>query len=161
MTATELSGEMHECMDLCLACHRVCTETASHVLHGGSQHSESNHLVALLDCAQSCLVHADFMARRSPHHADLATACAEICKTCADLCEQHADQDGMMQRCAEICRQCERSSRQMASAAASNSQGNVGAVLPQGTGAVASPTAASGEGANVEQGSGAGMTQMT
>lgn len=161
MAVSELSSDMRECVDLCFECHKVCTETASHVLHGGSKHSESNHLVSLLDCAQICIAHADFMVRRSPNHADLAKACADICKTCADLCEQHADKDGMMQRCAQICRRCEQSCRQMALAAASGSQGNASTALPQGSGAVAEPTAASSEGSNVEQGTGAGMTQMT
>ena len=57
--------------------------TFAHVLHGGHVHSEAKHLVALLDCAQICLTHADFMARRSPHHAHLAGECAEICSACA------------------------------------------------------------------------------
>ncbi len=114
MAANEISSEMRECIAQCLECHSVCTEAASHVLHGDGKHSEGAHLVALLDCAQICLVHADFMARRSPRHASLAAACADICKTCAELCEQHADKDGMMKRCAEACRECEQSCRRMA-----------------------------------------------
>lgn len=162
MNSTELSSEMRECIDRCLDCHKTCTEAASHVLHQGGQHSEAKHLVALLDCAQLCLTHADFMTRRSPHHNGLAEACADVCKTCAELCEGHADKDGMMKRCADICRQCEQSCRRMAMAAASGGQqASAGASLPQGTGAAAAPTAASGQGGNQEQGKGAGMTQMT
>jgi hypothetical protein len=161
MAVSEISSEMRECIEQCLDCHKVCTEAASHVLHGDSKHSEGTHLAALLDCAQICLVNADFMARRSPHHAALVQACADICEACADLCEQHADKDGMMRRCAEICRECEQSCRQMAPAAVSGGQVNAGTALPQGTGAAAEPTAASAEGSNVEQGTGAGMTQGT
>lgn len=160
MTAAELSSEMRECIDRCLDCHKTCTEAASHVLHQGGSHSEADHLVALLDCAQMCLTHADFMTRRSPHHSALAEACADVCKTCAELCEGHADKDGMMKRCADMCRQCEQSCRRMAMAATSGAHAQAGAPLPQGSGAAAAPTAASAEGSNKDQGKGAGMTQM-
>ncbi|MBY0331313.1 MAG: four-helix bundle copper-binding protein, partial [Acetobacteraceae bacterium] len=57
-------------IQLCLDCHRSCTEAATHLLHGGSGqgHDERAHLVALLDCAQICVTCADFMTRGSPHH---------------------------------------------------------------------------------------------
>ncbi|GHC92875.1 ferredoxin [Pseudorhodoferax aquiterrae] len=90
----------------CLECHRLCTEAIAHVLHGKSSHSESKHLVALLDCSQLCLLCADFMTRNSPHHAHICAECAEVCNACADLCEQHADPDGVMKQCAEACRKC-------------------------------------------------------
>ena len=108
-----MSAEMKQCLENCLACHRLCTETAAHVIHGSHPHSEAKHLVALLDCAQICLTHADFMARRSPHHAHLAGECAEICAACAALCEEHEDPDGEMQLCAKACRRCAESCSQM------------------------------------------------
>ena len=108
-----MSAEMKQCLENCLACHRLCTETAAHVMHGGHPHSETKHLIALLDCAQICLTHADFMARRSPHHAHLAGECAEICAACAALCEEHEDPDGEMQLCAKACRRCAESCSQM------------------------------------------------
>jgi len=106
MASQTLSPEMQQCLDNCMACHRLCTETAAHVLHGGHVHSEAKHLVALLDCAQICLTHADFMGRRAPHHAHLAGECAEICSACAALCEEHEDPDGEMAKCAQACRAC-------------------------------------------------------
>ncbi|MGI4849763.1 MAG: four-helix bundle copper-binding protein [Janthinobacterium lividum] len=109
MSQPQLSAEMQQCLANCLECHRFCTETVTHVLHGGHVHSEARHLVALLDCAQMCLVHADFMTRRSPHAAHIARECAEICGACAALCEEHADPDGEMARCAAACRKCEAS----------------------------------------------------
>lgn len=111
--SSKMDSEMRECMQNCLECHRFCTEAAGHVLHGGHVHNEAEHLVALLDCAQICLVHADFMARRSPHHPHLAKECAEICKACAELCEKHADADGEMAACAAACRKCEESCSRM------------------------------------------------
>lgn len=112
------NASMQECITHCLDCHRLCTETAAHVLHGHGHHSESKHLVALLDCAQICAASADFMARRSPHHARLCADCAEICNACAALCEAHPDPDGQMKRCAEACRRCARSCEQMGEAIA-------------------------------------------
>ena len=100
------SSSMSECVNDCFNCHRICTETVAHVLHGGGHHSEGKHLVALLDCAQMCALSADFMARRSPHHEHIRGECAEICRACAMLCEEHADADGQMKRCAEACRRC-------------------------------------------------------
>ncbi|MFC3110586.1 four-helix bundle copper-binding protein [Undibacterium arcticum] len=113
MISSQLSAGMHSCLTHSLACHRRCTETAAHVLHGANVHSEAKHLVALLDCAQMCMVHADFMMRRSPHHVHLAKESAEICDACAALCEQHPEPDGEMARCAEACRSCAQSCREM------------------------------------------------
>ncbi|MBC3911318.1 four-helix bundle copper-binding protein [Undibacterium umbellatum] len=106
MKLTPLNAKMEQCLANCLACHRICTAAAAHVMHGDSHHSEVLHLVSLLDCAQICLVHADFMARRSPHHSHLARECAEICLSCASFCEAHSDADGMMTECAKACRTC-------------------------------------------------------
>lgn len=113
MSSFEMESKMAECLANCVECHRMCTETAAHVLHGSHVHSESKHLLALLDCAQICTVHADFMIRRSPHHTHLSKECAEICTACAVLCEEHQDPDGKMKACAEVCRRCAASCSQM------------------------------------------------
>ena len=105
-SARSMDSLMRECLRNCLECHRICTESVAHVMHGGGAHNETEHLVALLDCAQMCALHAEFMARGSPHHTHLARECAEICNACAALCEKHADPDGEMQACAEACRRC-------------------------------------------------------
>lgn len=117
MEHKQAGQSMQQCITECLECHRICAETVAHVLHGGGAHSETEHLVALLDCAQICATSADFMARRSPHHDHLCAECAEICDSCAALCESHKDPDGQMKRCAEACRRCSQSCRQMGSQA--------------------------------------------
>ncbi|MBU8541994.1 MAG: ferredoxin [Bosea sp. 12-68-7] len=109
--------DMSNCIRECLDCHRSCTETVIHVLHGGGHHAEATHLVSLLDCAQICITSADFMARHSPHHAHLCRECAEICEACAKLCEEHEDPDGRMKANAEACRRCAATCREMAGAA--------------------------------------------
>ncbi len=57
--------DMSACIEACLTTHRLCAETATHVLHGGSKgdHNETEHLTALLDCAQMTITSVDFMAR--------------------------------------------------------------------------------------------------
>ena len=109
MALKPLNQEMQQCLMNCLDCHRLCPSAAAHVMHGGGKHAEAEHLVSLLDCAQICLTHADFMARQSPHHMHLAKECAEICAECASLCEANADADGVMKECAEACRTCAQS----------------------------------------------------
>lgn len=107
--------DMSACIEACLNTHRLCSETAAHVLHGQSKdgHKETEHLIALLDCAQISIASVDFMVRRSPHHAHICAECAEICEACAKLCEAHPDPDGQMKRCAEACRQSIKTCREM------------------------------------------------
>jgi hypothetical protein len=102
----QMTQLMQQCIANCTECHRICTETLAHLLHGGGHHSESKHLIAMLDCAQMCGLCADFMTRHSPHHGHVCPECAEICTACAALCEAHTDSDGQMRRCAEACRRC-------------------------------------------------------
>lgn len=107
MSTSEVTPEMRQCLENCIACHLLCIETMAHVMHGGHVHSEVTHLTALQDCAQICMLHADFMMRRSPHQAQIAEECADICDRCARLCEEHQDRDGEMKRCGEACRKCQ------------------------------------------------------
>ena len=114
----KMSNLMRQCLENCQDCHRICTETVAHVLHGGGHHAESKHLVALLDCAQMCGLSVDFMARQSPHHTHICRECAEICSDCATLCETHSDADGQMKRCADACRRCANTCEEMGRQAA-------------------------------------------
>src|SRR4051812_25600452 len=115
MAHAQMTQEHQAGIKVCLECHQICTETAAHILHGSAGHSEAEHLVSLLDCAQMCAVSADFMARRSPHHTHVCAECAEICAQCAKLCDAHPDPDGKMKKCAEVCRRCEQSCASMGS----------------------------------------------
>ena len=110
--------DMQNCIEACLTTHRLCAETAAHVLHGDGKagHDETAHLVALMDCAQITITSVDFMARRSPHHTHVCAECAEICEACAKLCEGHPNPDGQMKRCAEACRHCAETCRAMGQA---------------------------------------------
>ncbi|MFP2896140.1 four-helix bundle copper-binding protein [Corallococcus sp. 4LFB] len=117
--AMRSKDEMRECIDNCLACHRVCLETLADGLQRGGKHAEPRHLRLLMDCADICDTSARFMLRGSDLHSRTCFACAEVCAACADACEKMSD-EGMMKACAEACRRCEESCRRMS-----------GGVMPQ------------------------------
>ena len=79
MASQALSPEMQQCLDNCMACHRLCTETAAHVLHGGHVHSDYLNNISL----GICLV-GDFN-RDQPTHAQL-DACEELIRYLRDRC---------------------------------------------------------------------------
>jgi hypothetical protein len=104
---------MLDCIVRCSDCHRACTETLMYCLQQGGQHSESNHIRLLIDCAQICQTSADFMLRGSDLHHFTCGACAEVCQRCFEDCAAMSD-DNRMAACAEECRRCAESCRQMA-----------------------------------------------
>lgn len=106
------NDELHECIDQCLACHRICLVTLADCLHQGGRHAESKELQLLMDCADICETNARFMLRNSDLYSRTCFACAEVCEACADACEQRSD-EGLMKACAEACRRCEASCRRL------------------------------------------------
>lgn len=108
-----MNGEMEQCIENCLDCHRICEETAAYCTQMGGKHAEPMQLRLLRDCAQICITSADFMLRGSDLHPRVCGICAEVCDRCAESCELFGD-DAQMQACAEICRRCAESCREMA-----------------------------------------------
>jgi len=108
-----LDDEMLKCIEVCLDCHRACTETIPYCLQQGGMHAEANHIRLMMDCAEICQTSANFMLRGSDLHVHTCAACAEVCERCADDCARMAD-DPRMAACAEECRRCAQSCRQMA-----------------------------------------------
>lgn len=105
---------MDACIQACLDCHRSCLSMVSHCLSIGGSHAEPNHIRIMMDCAQICMVSADFMIRGSSHHAHLCRECAEICRDCEKSCVGHPDADEAMQSCAETCQRCAEECERMA-----------------------------------------------
>ena len=108
-----LDEKMRACIEECHNCHDICTETVTHSLQMGGDHSEPNHIRLLLDCAEICQTSANFMLRMSDFHGQVCGVCAEVCERRAEDCERFSD-DQMMQQCAEACHSCARSCREMA-----------------------------------------------
>jgi hypothetical protein len=107
------SREMEECIEACMTCHDVCSDTLMYCLEKGGAHAEQSHVRLMLDCIQICHTSVDFMRRGSELHAQTCAACAAVCERCAQDCERFGD-DEVMKACAEACRRCAESCRKMA-----------------------------------------------
>ena len=86
----QISSEICNCIDNCLECHTICTETINHCLKKGNEHSDSKHINILLDCAKICQTSEDFMLRTSNLHPKTCDVCAQACKNCAESCKKMA-----------------------------------------------------------------------
>lgn len=79
----------------------------THCVEMGGEHARPQHLRLMLDCAQACATTADFLARKSQFHTQMAAFCADICETCAADCRQIGDMEeseAACRACAEACR---------------------------------------------------------
>lgn len=108
-------ASMQECITNCLDCHSVCLSTTSHCLRKGGAHASPDHIRLLQDCAQTCIMSADFMLRGSPLHQMTCRICAGICEMCAEDCTRLADDEAMV-LCVETCRRCAASCAEMSAA---------------------------------------------
>jgi hypothetical protein len=110
--AVRMDQDMQQCIQECLSCARICTETLNHCLQKGGKHVEAKHLRLLMDCMEICQTSANFMLRGSELHTRTCFACAEVCAACAESCEKMAD-DAQMKACADACRRCAEACRKM------------------------------------------------
>jgi len=92
-----------ECIEDCLECYRICTETAmTHCLEAGGDHVEPEHFRLMLNCAQICRTTAEFLLAESEFHVRLCALCEEVCEACADSCRAIGGMDDCVQAC-EMC----------------------------------------------------------
>lgn len=104
-----LSADIEECVRLCLACYRSCTETASgHCLEMGGPHVEPEHFRLMLGCAEICRATAALMLNHSPQHPLQCGVCAEYCRLCAASCREIGDMDDCVAACEACAESCER-----------------------------------------------------
>src|SRR5262249_10903800 len=68
-------------------CEAICVQTIQYCLEVGGAHASASHIRLLQDCADVCATTTRVLLRGSPHHAELATTCANICDACAASCE--------------------------------------------------------------------------
>ncbi|MBV9866147.1 MAG: four-helix bundle copper-binding protein [Abitibacteriaceae bacterium] len=110
----QISQEMQQCIQNCLACHKTCLQRAmNHCLETGGKHTEPAHFRLMINCAEICQTSANFMLSGSDLHRLTCGVCAEVCQRCADDCERVGD----MEECVQACQRCAASCRQMAGAA--------------------------------------------
>lgn len=115
---TDLTGEMRECIQDCLDCARVSTETVSHCLLLGGRYADASHIRLLLDCAASSAASAGFMLRGSQYHARMCDVTSEVCRASSESCQELAGDDDTLLRCAGIARRTAESCRRIAMAVA-------------------------------------------
>jgi hypothetical protein len=106
------SGEIQQCIENCLNCHRACEQLLPYCLEKGGMHSERKHIELLLSCSDICRTSAHLMMWNSDQHAKVCGVCADICTACAVNCEQMGE-DRNMSACAELCRRCAESCSSM------------------------------------------------
>lgn len=109
-----MSADMQACIDDCMRCTDVCTQTAQHCLGMGGEHARPEHIATMLDCVDICATSARFMGRGSKLHASVCRVCAEACRACEKECRRLGADDAMMKQCAEACRRCAESCERMA-----------------------------------------------
>lgn len=108
---TQMSKEMQECVEACLACHSMCEETMSYCLQQGGR-MDAQIMRALMDCTEMTRLCADMIMRRSPMTTDMCAMCARACEMCAEACKAMPD-DAQLTKCAEMCRRCAQTCRSM------------------------------------------------
>jgi hypothetical protein len=107
---------MTDCIDHCLASHRICLETAAYATKQGGALAATSLVAMLTDCAELCQATANSMLRKSALHTILCRACAEACERCSQECLRHSD-DPQMARCSSTCKTCAASCREMSAMA--------------------------------------------
>ena len=100
---------VNECIEACLACARICNTCGDDMI--GMSHQSSQDLMARCirlcrDCADICLLAAQWMGRTSAFAIRMCALCAELCEVCAGVCEEHAPHHPLCGDCARDCRRC-------------------------------------------------------
>jgi hypothetical protein len=98
--------DMQRCIDLCHECHALCNQTIAHCLKLGGSHAAHDHIQLFIDCAQMCMITADYLTRESVIHDRVCRVCADACRLCAESCEMVAGENQLLKRCADMCRRC-------------------------------------------------------
>jgi len=124
MEMKTLSQQHQNCLNACFSCAQMCEACANDMI--GMEHHDHQHHNDLMtrcirlcrDCADICVLAAQFISRSSQRAESLCRLCAEICDECAEVCERHAPQHAMCGPCAEECRRCADLCREMVGTAA-------------------------------------------
>lgn len=91
-----LEHQLVKCMTACETCATLC-------LQEDNVKMMAQCIMIDRDCADICMLTAQFVARNSPHAKHVMKECIEICRRCAEECRKH-DTDHC-QHCADICQE--------------------------------------------------------
>ena len=100
---------MEHCIEACLACAKICNTCGDDMIgmaHPAPQDLTARCIRLCRDCADICLLAAQWMGRHSAFSTRICALCAELCELCAGVCEQHAPHHPLCGDCAKQCRRC-------------------------------------------------------
>ena len=105
--------EIHDCIQACFDCHRVCYDIAAmRVIGGGTGSHRATPFRDALNCAELSLLTAHFLLSDSSLSIKVCTLCAEACDLCAGDCERL----GGLSECLRACRRCGEACRKVVAA---------------------------------------------
>lgn len=106
--------QMMTCIRECLECMKKCNQCYDACLQEEEVYPMSACIRLTRDCADVCILAAQFMTRNSEHMKEACVLCADICNRCAEECRNHAYEH--CQACAAACEACAKKCRAMAAA---------------------------------------------
>ena len=115
-----MTKEMRECMVACFSCAQICNKCGDDMIGMDGENHDSQLMSLCIrlcrDCAEICLLTAQWIGRTSLFATQLCRLCSEICERCAEICEQHAPHHALCGPCAQQCRRCADLCRRMTAA---------------------------------------------
>jgi hypothetical protein len=100
------------CIEACLECAQECEHCATACLQEDDVKMMERCIRLDRDCADVCVLAAQFMSRDSESAEEFCRLCAEICRASGEECRKH-DMDHC-QRCADACERCAKECEAMA-----------------------------------------------
>ena len=91
-----MAMSMTDCIDDCVASHRMCLETAAWLTKQGGASATASLIAMLNDCAELCQATANSMLRESALHRIVCRACEEVCPVDAVLITDPGDVEAAM-----------------------------------------------------------------
>ncbi len=106
------NNHMHKCIEACVNCMQACEECLTACYKEPDLDARVKCVSMLRDCADICVLAAQFMSRNSEHSKAICKMCADLCEMCAVDCETFKDDH--CKNCAKVCRACAEECRKMA-----------------------------------------------
>lgn len=106
------NNHMQNCIVSCVTCMQACEECLTACYKEPDLNARVKCVSMLRDCADICVLAAQYMSRNSAHSKMICKMCADMCEKCAADCETF--KDSHCKKCAEVCRACAEECRKMA-----------------------------------------------
>jgi hypothetical protein len=100
-------GEIKRGVDTCLDCIKACEKCA---IYGLAYPGLQECVKLAQECANICLIFAQFIQKDSDFSLQLCSICADLCYVCAAECDKHTENESCLEcarasrRCGDLCR---------------------------------------------------------